>query len=393
MREFEAQLIHDMRNTACVIRGAAETLHLTHESMPTAALSDITGMLTRRSDMLVRLLEDLATMHALDRGDLTVGLQSVDLTETCDDLISAYQDQLGNRIHVELAADALVLGDPLRITQVLDNLLSNAARHGGHEVAVRAWLEGHEVRVAVTDDGPGVPEALVDSLFDPYSRGGASQQLGGSGLGLAIVHRLCAAMGGSIAYDNTAGTTFTVTLPAVPHPSGRTRKDAALAGHSVSFWVEDQTLADAVTDYVATGLANGEGVAIAMTESHRALVATCLAARGFDLDAARTIGQYLELDADEVSKAIVLDGRVSPDRFEAIIGTTIRTIDSRWRTFRVFGEIVDVYWRAGSGDLSLQLENCWNRLRATVDFPLYCGYQVSEEQESLRHCHDAVLVA
>ncbi|RZL62837.1 MAG: hypothetical protein EOP29_30445, partial [Rhodococcus sp. (in: high G+C Gram-positive bacteria)] len=64
MKKVEAQLIHDMRNTATVIRGAAEMLHASYHALSPAAIDHVTSMLARRSDMLARLLEDLATVNA-----------------------------------------------------------------------------------------------------------------------------------------------------------------------------------------------------------------------------------------------------------------------------------------------------------------------------------------
>ena len=90
-----------------------------------------------------------------------------------------------SRITVDVADDALVVADPTRITQVLDNLVTNALRYGGPDVQVRAVREGAHVILTVSDDGPGIPEDLVDTLFDAYVHGRTSHGLGGSGLGPA----------------------------------------------------------------------------------------------------------------------------------------------------------------------------------------------------------------
>ena len=393
MRHIEAQLIHDMRNTATVIRGAAETLHASHQTLPPTAVDQITGMLARRTDMLVRLLEDLATVHALDRGDLTIQLQRVDLAEECRDVVSELRDRTGHAIDVDIAPDAIVLGDPVRIAQILDNLLTNAARYGGTAVSLHAWRDGDVVRIEVNDDGPGVPAELVGSLFALYSRGLASRQLGGSGLGLAIVRQLCEILGGSIAYDNERGATFTATLPAVPVTSADLGQDAALQGHPVSFWVDDVGLADAVADYAAAGFVAGTAVVIAVTDEHRRMVEERLVGLGFDLAVAEGLGQYRVLDAAVLHEALTVADHIDPERFEAIVGGTLETVRNRWQGFRVFGEIVDLYWRNGDLHLALELESCWNQLRARSKFPLYCGYEISPDLDRVCDCHDAVLVA
>lgn len=393
MRHIEAQLIHDMRNAVSVIQGAADTLHLSARAMTPETVEHVAGMLSRRSSMLVRLLQDLAVVHELDRGDLGLRLQSVSVAEAVGDYVASRLDPYELDVEVEVDPTAKVIADPIRLAQILDNLISNATRYGGPHVSLRAWREGDMIRIAVSDDGPGVVPELVDSLFDLYSRGSRSRELGGSGLGLAIVQQLCAAMGGSIAYDDSEGTTFVASLPAVQKPGTVPSADPAGEGHSVSFWVTEDALTDAVTDYVSVGLCAGESVLIAVTAQHRDLVEARLVSQGFDLDAARALGQYRALDAEELTVLLERDGHVDPDAFTEIIGGLVNVIHERWEGFRVFGEIVDVYWRAGDGQLALELETCWNRLRTEVEFPLYCGYQITAGQDRVCDCHDAVLVA
>lgn len=393
MKHIEAQLIHDMRNAASVIRGAADTLHGSAGTLKPEAIDHIAGMLSRRSDMLVRLLEDLAIVHQLDRGELSLQLQRVDVESAVRDYVDENGHAIEGSFEVVIDPDSVVIADPVRLSQILDNLLSNAARYGGPNVTLRAWPDGGMVRIAVSDDGPGVAPDLVDTLFDLYSRGSRSREIGGSGLGLAIVQQLCAAMGGTIAYDDTDGTTFVASLPAIQAAGGLPLVDPAGAGHSVSFWVTDAALADAVSDYAALGISAGEAVVLAVTPHHRDLVEARLVARGVDVDVARALGQYLPLDAEELTERLQRNGHIDPELFDRYIGDAVTAVGSLWRAFRVFGEIVDVYWRAGEGHLTLELEARWNRLRTEVDFPLYCGYEVGHGQHRLCDCHDAVLVA
>ncbi|RZI89506.1 MAG: hypothetical protein EOO67_12000, partial [Microbacterium sp.] len=204
---------------------------------------------------------------------------------------------------------------------------------------------------------------------------------------------LCAVQGGSIRYDGTAGAVFTATLPSVPTVSVPLGPDAAREGHSVSFWVEDHHLADSVCDYVAAGLVAGEGVLIAVTDQHRALIEERLVGLGIDLADAARLGQYTALDADALHDMLKVEGRVDPQVFTDVVGAAVETLRTRWVAFRVFGEIVDLYWRDGDGHLSLELEDCWNEVRSRVPFPLYCGYEIAADQGSVCGCHDVVLVA
>ena len=161
------------------------------------------------------------------------------LPDICRDLIEERQPVLGSsRITVDVADDALVVADPTRITQVIDNLVTNALRYGGPHVEVRAVREGAHVVLTVTDDGDGIPDDLLDTLFNAYVHGTSSLSLGGSGLGLLIVRQLCEAMSGTIEYDAKEGARFTATFPALPVPTQVLDPDVA-SGHSVSFWHTD----------------------------------------------------------------------------------------------------------------------------------------------------------
>ena len=214
MRDVDAQLIHDMQNTATVLREAAWQLHRNRDTLPEGAVAHLTEMMDRRSEMLVRLLRDLSTAHLAERGELALALQAVSLPAISRDLIEERQPVLGSsRITVDVADDALVVADPTRMTQVLDNLVTNALRYGGPHVEVRAVREGAHVVLTVTDDGDGIPDDLRDSLFDAYVHGTSSHSLGGSGLGLLIVRQLCEAMSGTIEYDEKDGHPLHRDLP------------------------------------------------------------------------------------------------------------------------------------------------------------------------------------
>ncbi|MEO7351221.1 MAG: HAMP domain-containing sensor histidine kinase [Marmoricola sp.] len=236
MRDVEAQLIHEMQNSATVIREAASQLQENRETLPSGVVKHLTDMVARRSEMLVQLLNDLSTSNLAERGEFHLFLQRVSLPRICQDLLAERHPVVGGRITVDVPEDAVVVADPMRITQVLDNLVTNALRYGGPNVHVSAIRVGSSVRLSVSDDGPGVPEDLVETLFDAYVHGAASHGLGGSGLGLLIARQLCEAMNGTIEYDGTQGTRFTTTFPALPTTSTELDGDVAGAGHAVAFW-------------------------------------------------------------------------------------------------------------------------------------------------------------
>jgi len=395
LRDVEAQLIHDMQNTAMVLREAASQLHENGDTLPPGVVSHLTEMMIRRTDMLVRLLGDLSTCHLAERGELELSLQRVSLSDICQELLTERQPAIGAFITIDVAQDAVVIADPTRITQVLDNLVTNALRYGGPNVHVSVTRDPTSVRLTVSDDGAGVPDELVDTLFRAYVRGPSSQRLGGSGLGMLIVRQLCEAMAGSIEYDGTQGSRFTATFPALPVPTEKLGPDVAGAGHSVAFWHLEESLTEDLVGYVANGLAAGEAVLVAATPAHHKRLESGLAAVGIDPVAAIVSGQYLPLDADSLHNDLPRLHHIDRGRFDVLIGDTVEQISRRWQAFRVFGEIVDLYWRQSDDRLALELEACWNELRFRVPFPLLCGYELApgENAGAICDCHDLVVSA
>ncbi len=395
MRDVEAQLIHDMQNTAMVVREAAAQLHDGHGSLSPVTVEHLTEMLARRSDMLVRLLKDLATSHLAGRDDLSLSLQRVSLHDVCAQVLTDRVATPGKRITIDVPVDAVVIADPLRITQVLDNLVTNALRYGGPRIHISTTRVASRLLLSVGDDGPGVPEDLVQTLFDAYVHGSSSHRLGGSGLGLWIVRQLCRAMGGAIEYDGTNGARFIASLPSASPAVPGLGRDVATDGHSVAFWTSDDCLVQGLVTYVAHGLAAGEAVVVAATPDHHKQLEEGLNALGIDPMAARDHGQYLPLDAEALHADLPRLNHIDNDRFESLIARPVEKVSTRWRQLRVYGEIVDLYWRGHDEELALELEACWNGLRARLNFPLLCGYELTDgaSVESISGCHDAVVLA
>jgi signal transduction histidine kinase len=106
-------------------------------------------------------------------------------------------------------------GDPLRVRQILRNLLTNAGRYGGDTVAVSVGVTGNFAWLAVTDNGEGVPEKDAQRIFDSYQRSdNAIQEPKSVGLGLSVSRKLARLMGGDIVYSRHDGLTrFELTLP------------------------------------------------------------------------------------------------------------------------------------------------------------------------------------
>jgi signal transduction histidine kinase len=219
--EFLAMLGHELRNPLSPIVTALEILRLRGE-VPEREM----GILQRQVRHVTRLVDDLLDVSRITRGKVEIRKEPIELSAAVDKGIEMAGPLLDERRHeltVEVPTDGLeVHGDPVRLSQVVANLLTNAARYtepGGH-IAVRAWREGEEVTLSVTDDGQGISEELLPRVFDLFVQGPRSidRREGGLGIGLTLVRSLVALHGGRVEARSDGpgkGSTFLVRLPAL----------------------------------------------------------------------------------------------------------------------------------------------------------------------------------
>ena len=176
---------------------------------------------------MTSLVEDMLLLARLDAGRAIEDVE-VDLTSLAVDAVSdahaagpdhVWLLDLGEPDEDDELPACLVRGDTHRLQQVLVNLLSNARVHtpAGTRVTTAVSTDGTTVTVRISDDGPGIPEALRPRLFQRFTRGDAARSPGtaSTGLGMAIAQAVVLAHGGTIELDDTeTGTSFTVRLPA-----------------------------------------------------------------------------------------------------------------------------------------------------------------------------------
>lgn len=214
MRQFVADASHELRTPLTSVRGTAELYRqgaVEPDGVPTAF-----ARIEEQSQRMGLLVDELLLLARLD-AERPLDTTPVDLLEVCTKAVhAAPSGDRPVRLSVLPGSTApIVIGDPDRLRQVVDNLIGNALQHGQGKVSVEVGTNSSQAVLRVSDEGPGVPAADRSKVFDRFYRstGDRSRATGGSGLGLSIVAALVAAHGGSVRVD---GSSFTVRLPLAP---------------------------------------------------------------------------------------------------------------------------------------------------------------------------------
>jgi len=217
--EFIASISHELRTPLTAVVGFASEMQDRIDSFSTEELRQFAGVIVAQSNEVAGIVEDLLVITRAEAGHLAVNPAPVNITSE----ISAVRDSLpgdrpAQRITMALS-DVVAWADPLRVRQIVRNLLSNAQRYGGDDVRVTVSASESEVSIAVSDNGPGIPEKDQEVVFQAFGRSRRSDSKPGSiGLGLTVSRYLAEAMQGTLGYGRADGyTKFTITLP-IYHP-------------------------------------------------------------------------------------------------------------------------------------------------------------------------------
>jgi signal transduction histidine kinase len=223
-RTLLADVSHELRTPLTVMQGNVEAIldgvHEADDAHLDAILDE-----TR---VLARLIDDLRTVALSETGSLALHREPTDLAILATDAAASFRpgaEAAGIELAVEIDDDLPLLDvDPVRIREVLSNLLANAMRHtpsgGSIRIEGRSATTSGDVVVTVRDTGSGIEATLLPHVFDRFVKATGSR---GSGLGLAIARALVETHGGSIQVESTPGrgTTFTMRIPVEPGATGR----------------------------------------------------------------------------------------------------------------------------------------------------------------------------
>ncbi len=206
---------HDLRTPLTVLSSATESLQ--GDRITSDQRRELHEVIREASARLTLLVNGLLDLARLQSGTSSPKREWIDVEEV---ILAAVAGQPGLRVEVGIGQLPLIRADPVQLERVLSNLLENARKHGrGERVKVTATASDSEVRIEISDAGPGLDQALGEQMFEPFRSGGETE---GSGLGLAIVRGFVEANDGTVwaDYGNEAGARFVVALP-LTGPPGR----------------------------------------------------------------------------------------------------------------------------------------------------------------------------
>lgn len=221
--EFVSNVSHELRTPLTSIRGAIGLMASEKlGEMPEQFKSMLTITL-ENTERLVRLINDILDIQKLEAGGLVFVLRPerlAPIVQQCVEQNIAYGEQFGVNVKlINLAEDVVIKTEPDRLNQVLTNLISNAVKFSpqGGDVTIMVSRLANNVRISVTDEGPGIHQGYHETIFDKFSQldGSASRKNGGTGLGLNIAKSYITRMHGEIGLDSIEGdgTTFFVLIP------------------------------------------------------------------------------------------------------------------------------------------------------------------------------------
>jgi PAS domain S-box-containing protein len=223
--EFLATLAHELRNPLAPIRNSLHLLSLSGEL--SESMEPIRGIMERQVNHMVRLIDDLLDLSRIRSGKIELRKTAVEVATLVASAVETSRpiiDAAGHQLAISLPAEPLTLeADPVRISQVISNLLTNAAKYTtrGGQIWLTARQEGREVVIAVRDTGLGIPPDMLPRVFDMFAQVDrtVSHSQGGLGIGLTLTKNLVEMHGGRIrAYSGGPGegSEFTVWLPLAP---------------------------------------------------------------------------------------------------------------------------------------------------------------------------------
>jgi signal transduction histidine kinase/DNA-binding response OmpR family regulator len=223
--QFLSNMSHEIRTPMNAIVGFSE---LSRDTDDPFTLHDYIGKIKDSSTLLLGIINDILDMSAIESGRMKIANEPFDISKVISTITLMYYSQSIHKgvyftVHVENLTEEVLIGDAMRVNQILVNLISNASKFtekgGSIKVTVKQEILGGKANMefVVQDTGCGISDDMQKRLFEPFEQESAltAHKHGGNGLGLSITKRLVAYMQGTIAVQSKmgVGTTFTIRIP------------------------------------------------------------------------------------------------------------------------------------------------------------------------------------
>jgi signal transduction histidine kinase len=226
--DFVAAVSHELRTPLTSIQGYVKTLLRDDVSFTPEQQESFLRIVERQSERLHQLIEDLLVASRVQSSEVSPTYATFSVPSLIEQVRDEFRDEAESRgLRIDLDDDLpFVMSDPVKLHQIVANLLDNAFKYSpaGTEVRLHAERVGDAVKISVTDHGAGVPEDARDKIFDRFYQAdqSATRAAGGTGLGLYICRNLADAIGGRVWLEETGdrGSVFAVSVPIRPSEVG-----------------------------------------------------------------------------------------------------------------------------------------------------------------------------
>lgn len=270
--EFLAMLAHELRNPLAPIRNAVELL--SRASLDPALAAQAISIVKRQTGYLARLVDDLLDISRITRGRIVLQhkrLLVADIVEHAVETVTPLLKEKHHDLSITSRSVLRVEGDPDRLAQCLQNLLTNAAKYtdAGGRIRIESFQDGHQAVIRVIDNGAGISAELLPHVFDLFVQGKRTldRAQGGLGIGLSVVKRLVEMHGGRVSARSAGlgqGATFEIRLPLLEVPGLDTTPSAERDVPGLRVLVVDDN-ADAANSLSMVLALEGHEVQVAVT--------------------------------------------------------------------------------------------------------------------------------
>jgi signal transduction histidine kinase len=219
---FLSTITHELRTPLTSIKGYIDIIRSGFVGEVPEEIDELLEVVTRNTDRLSTLTNDLLDIQRIETGRLDVELSPIDLREvlaSCVEEIKPFLDEKNQQLHTETPDDPIIIqGDQVRLSQVVMNLLNNASKFSPEEkmISLEAVLAGEEVKVSISDNGIGIKKKDLERVFEPLAMIEKPIYVKGTGLGLSVSKGIIDLHEGRIWAESEGewmGATFIVTLP------------------------------------------------------------------------------------------------------------------------------------------------------------------------------------